>query len=79
MPNKFLVETALDIGIENLQKLRNTDPKKLYEEIKSAMANESSGEIKKLYQNYIDLYDQSITVSNTKTGVLGEEIKWKNI
>jgi hypothetical protein len=37
MPNKFLVETALDVGIDNLKKLRMTDPKALYDEVKSAI------------------------------------------
>ena len=79
MANKYLVETAIDVGIDNLKKLRNTDPKALYEEVKKEIATESSPEIKKLYQNYIDLYEKSLAATNTKTGALGEEIKWKNL
>lgn len=78
MPNKFLVETALDIGIENL-KSRNTDPKKLYDEVKAAISSEPSSEIKALYQRYIDLYEKSVAVAWQQSWKLSEEIKWKNI
>ncbi len=79
MPNKFLVETALDVGIDNLKKLRNTDPKALYDEVKWALATESSPEIKALYERYIKLYDQSLRSTSAQSGALSEEIKWKNI
>ena len=79
MPNKFLIETALDVGIANLEKSRNTDPKKLYEEVKISIKSESSDEIRWLYQKYIDLYDVFTKYSTSKSAALSEEVKWKNI
>jgi hypothetical protein len=78
MPNKFLIETALDIWIANLEKSRNTDPKKLYEEVKAAIKSETSEEMKSLYRRYIELYDTSIKSTNAKSTTLSKEIKWKN-
>lgn len=79
MPNKFLVETALDIGISNLEKTRKTDPKKLYEEVKEALKSETSPEIKALYGRYIALYESSVASTVKKSDALSDEVKWKNI
>ena len=79
MPSKFLVETALDIGISNLEKTRKTDPKKLYEEVKEALKTETSSEIKDLYGRYIALYESSVASTVRKSGALSDEVKWKHM
>lgn len=79
MPNKFLIETALDIGIANLERTRKTDPKKLYEEVKSAISDESSVEMQSLYRRYMSLYEDGLKFSTQATATLKDELKWKHL
>ncbi len=79
MPNKFLIETALDIGIANLERTRKTDPKKLYEEVKSAISDESSVEMQSLYRRYMSLYEDGLKSSTQATATLKDELKWKHL
>lgn len=81
-PNKFLVETALDVGIDNLQKTRGTDPKKLYEEVRAAIWTEPDEGMKKLYEQYIKLYEVSIARTMKDTTSLKDSLNplnWKDI
>jgi hypothetical protein len=60
MPNKFLLETAKDIGIAELQRTRNMSAawiKEVYEDAKATGIKDGSPEIVDLNKNFIKLYE----------------------
>ncbi len=82
-PNKFIIETAVVMGIDNAKTSRNLNQEAIkaeYEKAKKALAKwGESEEITLLYTKFITMYEANLTTSTQAKTVLKDELKWKHL
>lgn len=82
-PNKFIIQTAVEMGIDNAKNSRNLNQEEIkdeYEKAKKALQKwGESEEITTLYTKFIVLYEANLKTSIQATAILKDELTWKHL